>query len=153
MPNQMQLLIDELGEQLGLPGLKLDDTNSAVISTIDDLDIGFTYAENGATLTLYSQHGTIPHERRDELYATLLKANFGWEQNRGATLSVTERDQVVLQRSLRADLADANSLVRDFTRFYEWASLAATAIRNPASPDSSEPTEAESQHIDPSMFA
>ncbi len=149
---RVHLLIEELGNELGLPGMKLDDEGVCVINTADGLDVVLNYVDDDDMLIVYSLLGSIPDDRQEEMCATILKANFGWPQTRGSTLSVSRKGrQVVLQTYARCDLLDLPTTVAMLEHFFQRASYWAEAIAQPAS-DSEATALPNDEPSDPSMF-
>ena len=127
----IDLLIDELGKELELPGLRLSDEGACVIGTENSLEIVLNYVEDDDLLVTYASLGRIPDEKREMVYEALLKGNFGFQNARGTTFGTTARGrQVVLQSYTRVEPLDVTSLTATLDHFSHWASLWAEIIQD-----------------------
>lgn len=87
--NEAAALTAELGRQLGVEGLALDEQGSASLQ-IDDVVLNLEADDDGRTLVLHAVVGTPPRrgETPTELSETLLRANFYHMGTGGATLGM-----------------------------------------------------------------
>jgi len=147
----IDLLIDELGKELELSGLRLGEEQTCSIATGNGLEIVLNYLEDDDLLVTYASLGSIPDAKREAVYEALLKGNFGWETARGTTLSTTGRGrEAVLQAYHPVASLDADALSATLDHFSRWASLWAEIIRDIDTNDA--PGSAADLPPDPSMF-
>jgi len=120
----IDLLIAELATELGLPGMRLDESGSVAIATENGLKIVLNYVDEDDLLILYTDLGRIPDSRREEFYAALLKGNFGWQTTRGTTLSTMPGGRrAVLQSQVPRAQLNLPTLSACLDHFFQWASL------------------------------
>jgi len=127
----IDLLIAELGTELGLPGMRLDEGGCCTITTENGLEIVLNYVDEDELLILYTDLGRIPESRREELYTALLKGNFGWQTARGTTLSTTPGGRrAVLQSQVPRAQLNLPTLSACLDHFFQWASLWQEILRD-----------------------
>lgn len=125
----IDLLIAELAAELGLPGMRLDESGCVVISAENGLEIVLNYMDEDELLILYTDLGRIPESRREDLYAALLKGNFGWQTAHGTTLSTTPGGRrAVLQSQVPRAQLNLPALSAGLDHFFQWASLWQTML-------------------------
>lgn len=149
--DRIPLLIEELGSELNLPGMRLDDAGVCVISTENSLEIVLNDSDEDEDQLVISAHlGSIPEDRREVVYAELLKANFGHMQTRGTTLSVAGRQRhVFLQKEVRGDELDLAKALTTLEEFFQRAAFCAEGLQGllESSPQLAD------QPLQPTMFA
>lgn len=124
MANDLAKLVDDLGGQMGLDGLTLDEQGSASLE-IDSVVLNVDADDDGRTLVLHAWVGDAPRrdETSPEFYETLLRANFFNLGTGGATLGMDrELGYVALvQRVAVAEksAADLLAVVEQFVNFAE----------------------------------
>lgn len=97
--NALSIMIQELGEHLGLPGLELDETAACYLA-FDDLLLCLQIDDKHEKMMSYAPVADLPEADREELLLSLLKANLFWAETAGATLAVSQAtNKVVLQQS------------------------------------------------------
>lgn len=124
MANELAKLVDDLGRQMGLDGLSLDENGSASLE-IDSVVLNLDSDDDGRTLVLHAWVGDAPlrDQTPDEFYETLLRANFFHLGTGGATLGM-DREQgyvALVQRVAVAgqSAADLLGVVEQFVNFAE----------------------------------
>ena len=90
-------LIHELGSQIGLPDLELDEDGACYL-TFDDVLLCLQADEDFSHLTVYAPIVDLPAEGRETVLLELLGANFFWKGSAGATFAYsTGAEKVILQ--------------------------------------------------------
>lgn len=93
----MHHLIEELGQELGLPDMEMDDQDFVCIFTDDGVVLNLDYHEDEDVLVLYTTVGEIPNDnKRLQLYEEMLRGNFAWESTAGATLCIDPSAKLAL---------------------------------------------------------
>ena len=147
---RVQLLVAELGKELGLPGMKLDDEQVCLIGTDRGLDVVLNYVDDDDMLIVYCDLGPVPSGSEERLYPELLKANFGWLQTRGTTLSVSGR-RVILQTYVACDGLELDPALVLLENFFQRAAQLTDAIRDElVDVQGDEPQD--DNRVDPGMF-
>ena len=135
---QADLLVSALGQQLGLPELKLDEEATAIVVVGSQTIVMIGY---------HAQRGTIELAAcLDEVALTgpalrdALAANFAWVGSEGATFAIDPRaDALVLQRRCTAAQSADGGLFTAFEALVESAEtwtkrLASSTADRPAEP-------------------
>ena len=86
---QVNRLIAEMGEEIDLPDLALDDDGYVCIVNENGVVVNIDHFEAQDLLVMYTTIGEIVEERRFEVYDEMLKANFLWRDTMGMTLAVS----------------------------------------------------------------
>ena len=126
-----QTLIEELGQQLGLGPLRLDDQGFCALRFDDTLLINIQYWADGEQLVLFADLG--PPAGGVKLYPVLLKANLFWRTTLGATLSLSEDDPphviIALQQACQSlDAGQLSTLLERFVNTVEdWTEVVKNA--------------------------
>lgn len=95
--NALSIMIQELGEHLGLSGLELDET-AACYLRFDDLLVCLEVDTAQEKLMIYAPVAELPETDREDLLLALLKANLFWGETDGATLAVSlATNKIILQ--------------------------------------------------------
>lgn len=89
MATDLDRLMADFGQSLGIPELALDESGGAALQ-IDDVVLNLEADDDGRTLVVFADVGAPPRrgEASDEFYETLLKANFLHLGMGGATLGM-----------------------------------------------------------------
>jgi hypothetical protein len=119
----LESLLTDLGAEVGLPDLALDEHDYCCL-VLDDLAINLE--TDGEELFLYANLGPLPGDEaaRTELLAELLDANYFWQGTGGGVLAASREEGFVLflMRS-RVDALDVTGLRNMLENF---ANVAAT---------------------------
>lgn len=98
--NALSIMIQELGEHLGLSGLELDET-AACYLRFDDLLLCLEVDTAQEKMMIYAPVAELPETDREDLLLSLLKANLFWGETDGATLAVSlATNKIILQGAL-----------------------------------------------------
>jgi len=110
-------LIEELGQQLGLGPLRLDEQGFCALRFDDKLLVNIQYWADGEQLVLFADLG--PPASGVDLYPVLLKANLFWRTTLGATLSLSEDNppHVIIALQQAWQTLDAGQLSTLLERF------------------------------------
>ena len=117
----LRSLIADLGAQMGLGDLALDDHGSLALSFDDSLVVNLQAVADGDLLLLYADLG--PPAAGERIYPALLRGNLFWRATLGATLSLTgdEPPHVVLAQETRWRGQDLGAMVAFLERFLHTA--------------------------------
>ncbi len=109
----LNALLNDLGLQLGLAGLGLDEDDrcSFAVSPVQAVDLFLD--EERKSVLLATIAGPLPEAGRGQILTDIMQANHAWRGTEGATLAVGPEDDVLLHREL--PLEEALGL----ERFYE----------------------------------
>jgi hypothetical protein len=96
----LSILIQELGEYIGLPGLELDETQACYLR-FDDLLLCLEIDDSQEKMMICAPVAELPETDREDLLLSRLKANLFWAETGGATLAISmATNKVILQESL-----------------------------------------------------
>jgi len=131
------MAVTEAGRELGIEGLDLGEARACDVDCGNGLMLELLADQDAGRLLLSATLGALPQDRREELIALLLDANFFWHGTGGATAALAADDGIVLQRSLPADTSlDGETLAAILELFLTAAAqireVAAADIPNPA---------------------
>ena len=117
----LRSLIADLGAQMGLGDLALDDHGSLALSFDDSLVVNLQAVADDDLLLLYADLG--PPGAGERIYPALLRGNLFWRATLGATLSLTgdEPPHVVLAQETRWRGQDLGEMVAFLERFLHTA--------------------------------
>lgn len=112
-------VLQELGRQMGLDGVKLDD--NGVCRLIFDgkivVDIEAPAAEKG-TVYMYAAVCPLPAEGKEALYGTLLEANLFGRGTGGAAFAIdTEMAEVLLYQSFDMEKVEVQEFKESLQHF------------------------------------
>jgi hypothetical protein len=125
-------LVEDLGRELGIAGLALDDDGVATLR-IDEIVVSL--AVDGDGLTLFAPLTEVAVADRSSLSRALM-ANFLWTETDGATLALEPHSrQLVLQRHLPLDRLDYPVFVVTLERFTALAEHWAAVLRQELADD------------------
>ena len=131
MDNLFEKLLKDFGENVGIPGLALDDSGCCCLS-FDDLLVNVEYNDQTRQFFLSAHIGDLPAEGREALYERLLSANYFFRDTQGATLAIDKpSNRVLLVFQAPASALDAtifSNTVRNFIQTTEqWRDRVARA--------------------------
>jgi hypothetical protein len=113
---RIQDLLTELGKQMNLPGLKLDENRVCRLIFDKVLVVDIEASEDGRTIYIYGKAGEVPPEGKEEFMGTLLEANLFGKGTGGAMFAVDHHRQSVY---LCRILATETTQYQDFTNILE----------------------------------
>ncbi len=94
----VQKMFDEVTGRTGIPRIDLSEADSAALPFGDGMLLHVQYRKEIPEVVFTVPLGTVPQEKRAQVFERLLEANFYWIGTRGATLSYhADIEQVVLQ--------------------------------------------------------
>lgn len=117
-------VLRELGNQMGLPNLKLDENKVCRLIFDKKFTIDIEASEDLKTVHIYSALCTIPPSNKEPLYEALLEANLFGRGTGGAAFGVDlEMGEVLLSSSLqdmdRVDYQDFVNVLESFVNHVE----------------------------------
>jgi hypothetical protein len=117
----LRSLMTDLGAQMGLSDLALDDQGSVALRFDDSLVVNLQAVADGDLLLFYADLG--PPAAGEQIYPALLRGNLFWRATLGATLSLTgdEPPNVVLAQETRWRGQDLGGMVAFLERFLHTA--------------------------------
>ena len=108
----------ELGKQMGLDGLKLDENRVCRLVFDKQYAVDIEASEDEKIVHIYSKVTTAPPEHRDEFYALLLEANLFGKGTGGAMFALDQsQNDVYLCRALSMDSTDYQEFVNVLESF------------------------------------
>ena len=97
----------ELGQQLGLPELKLDDDGCCRLSFDESIQIDFEYDDAQAQLYAFSSLAPLPVQNKARIYEDLLRDNLFGRKTAGASFAINAVDgDIVLFHSCQIGKTD-----------------------------------------------
>ncbi len=117
-------LIGDLGKDIGIPDLALDEDGFVCIINEDGVVVNIDHFDDQDSLVIYTTIGEIVEDRRLEIYDEMLKANFMWKDTLGATLCVSpDGKHALLMASFTVGDLDLPQLLNMYKYIYEmtWA--------------------------------
>jgi hypothetical protein len=105
--DQMQLLLKELGNTVGVPELEFD-TNGYCVVYLDEIPINMELGEEDESLFFYTHVGEVPGDGKPEFYEMLLDANWFYKGTAGGTLGI-DKDSSVVSIIYRASTAELDT--------------------------------------------
>lgn len=107
----IQALFAELGQQLGMAELALDDNNHCILNIDEGSDIHLEYLESEDLLLMVTALPPALEKHQAKIFETLLKGNYLWQDSYGATLAIhPETDAIILEHKMRTDAIEPGSL-------------------------------------------
>lgn len=91
----LQALLGQLGQQIGLPGLALDDDDYCLLRVDAQLDVGLEFIDDQQALVLCARCGALTDHNRQRVLAEMADANFYWVGSGGGTLATNSREGAV----------------------------------------------------------
>ena len=104
---QIQLILKEFGEAIGLEGLALDETGYCCLTFDDNIFVSIESDEKENRLLMYSFLGAPKGENVAKVYGEILDGNFFWRHTQGATLSRDPNSEGIVLMD-RIELRDMN---------------------------------------------
>ncbi|WP_323000201.1 type III secretion system chaperone [Castellaniella sp.] len=94
----IQILLQRIGQQVGIPDLGLDDDDTCQIRIDSTRDIALEFLPSSEQLILTAYCGQLPARQRTAILEQISDANFHWVGTGGGTLSTqSESGAVYLQ--------------------------------------------------------
>lgn len=119
---QLNAVLKEFGEQVGLHGLSTSEEGVCTLTIDDELLLNLFANPQTESLVVWMLLGEVPNENREHFLARLLRANLFWHETLGGTLSLLpEPDTVMLARTTPLASLDADGLRATITDFVEFA--------------------------------
>ena len=87
---QANYLLGRLGAQHGIAEVGLDEGDFCCLALDDGIVLNLEYFASDDVLVVSSLLGELAHKPREQLFATLLKANFFWRETGGGTLALDD---------------------------------------------------------------
>ena len=107
----IQALFAELGQQLGMAELALDENNHCILNIDDGNDIHLEYLESEDLLLMVSALPPVEEKHQAVIYGTMLQGNYLWQDTYGATLAIhPETDAIIIEHKMRIDTIEPGSL-------------------------------------------
>ncbi|MCC9620337.1 type III secretion system chaperone [Thalassospira sp. MA62] len=101
----------ELGQQLGMAELALDENHHCVLNIDDGEDIHLEYIEDEDLLLMVSALPAASEKHQAKIYDTLLKGNFLWQETYGATIAVHPKtNAIIFEHKMRVEGIEQGSL-------------------------------------------
>jgi len=111
-------ILAELGGQIGLEGLKLDENGVCRLVFDDVLVVDIESSDNGELVNLHAQVCEIPSEGREELYKLALEESLFGLGTGGASFGLdSQRGELLLWRSVATDKIDYQDFVNIMESF------------------------------------
>ena len=115
-------VIGELGANVGIPGMHLDDRGACAMIFDKVIIVNIAHRAEDDQAVLYCQLGHPSDVNREALLSHLLEANFFWNQTQNSTLSLERSTgQVVLMNRLPAPALDLPQLLSVLEAFVNTA--------------------------------
>lgn len=120
---KIESVLTELGNQMGLPNLKLDDNKVCRLVFDKKFTIDIEASEDLKTVHIYSALCIIPPRDKENLYESLLEANLFGRGTGGAAFGVDlEMGEILLSRTIemeRTDYQDFVNILESFVNHVE----------------------------------
>lgn len=111
-------ILKELGNQMGLPNLKLDDNKVCRLIFDKKYTVDIEASEDEKIVHVYSAMCIIPPEDREPMYEALLEANLFGRGTGGAAFGVDkEMGEILLSQTLVLDKTDYQDFVNVLESF------------------------------------
>lgn len=120
---KIEEILKELGNQMGLPNLKLDDNKVCRLIFDKKFTVDIEASEDLKTVHLYSALCIIPPRDKENLFESLLEANLFGRGTGGASFGVDlEMGEILLSRTLvmeKTDYQDFVNILESFVNYVE----------------------------------
>lgn len=142
-------VLSELGGQIGLEGLKLDENGVCRLVFDDVLVVDIESSDDGQVVNLHAQVCEIPAEGREELYKVALEESLFGLGTGGASFGLdSQRGELLLWRSLAMDKLDYQDFVNILESFVNHLELWMQKVeRSDFSSDSNSGGEGDSEDV------
>ncbi|CAH0535973.1 type III secretion system chaperone [Vibrio marisflavi] len=128
--NDIDLLMNGFGGELGIDNLQMDADNCCCLS-FDNTVLNMEFDEEQNRLLLYSNVGDIPEHEQAEFYQMLLDANLFWKGTGGGTLSIDKKaESVILISACNTNHLSLESFKSSIASFLDAAETWTNAIGN-----------------------
>jgi hypothetical protein len=140
----LKTLVSEIGNQVGLEKLSLDEEGFSSLRFDDRFVINLQAVPDDEALMLYTDLGAPASG--DQIYADLLRANLFWRSTMGATLSLSDdaTPHVILAREFswrHYDFGQVISVLETFVNTAEdWSELVQSKSSADERPPQAEPS-------------
>jgi hypothetical protein len=91
----LQTLLQRIGQTVGIPDLSLDDDNYCLLRLDGTLDIAVEFVEDAELVVLTARCGALGEQNRQAILQQIADANFYWTGAGGGTLSTNSREGMV----------------------------------------------------------
>ncbi len=114
----LQDMIAELGREMGIPGLALDENGLCRLVFDTKLVVDLEASSDGKVMHVYSVVCGIPPENREAFYDSLLAANLFGQETGGAAFARDETaDEILLCTRVNPDKTDFRDFVNQLEDF------------------------------------
>lgn len=111
-------MIAELGKEMGIPGLALDDNGLCRLVFDTKLVVDMEAASDGKTLHIYSVVCGVPHDQREAFFSSLLSANLFGQETGDAAFAIDETAaEVLLCAQVKAERTDFREFANQLEAF------------------------------------
>lgn len=115
-----QIFLAELSQQIGLENLAFNEDSVCCLEVADRFAVQIEWEQTSDSLVFLSRVAEPPASGREELYRTLLQANFLFHETTGETLCLDpETGDVMLCRVFPLATTSTASLLTEFTYFLQ----------------------------------
>lgn len=115
---KIESLLTELGNQMGLPNLKLDENKVCRLIFDKKFTVDIEASEDLKIVHIYSALCTIPPRDKENLYESLLEANLFGRGTGGASFGVDiEMGEILLSRTIEMEKVDYQDFVNVLESF------------------------------------
>lgn len=115
---KIEAILLELGNQMGLPNLKLDNNKVCRLIFDKKFTVDIEASEDLKIVHLYSALCTIPPRDKENLYEALLEANLFGRGTGGASFGVDiEMGEILLSKTLEMEKTDYQDFVNVLESF------------------------------------
>jgi len=115
---KIESILTELGNQMGLPNLKLDNNKVCRLIFDKKFTVDIEASEDLKIVHLYSALCTIPPSDKETLYESLLEANLFGRGTGGSTFGVDiEMGEILLSRTIVMEKVDYQDFVNILETF------------------------------------
>jgi hypothetical protein len=133
----LQTLLQRLGQTVGIPDLSLDDEDYCLLRLDGTLDIAVEYVEDAELVVFTTRCGKLGEQNREAVLQQITDANFYWTGAGGGTLSTNSREGMVYlhyrESTAHLDQARLENLLQALVMNAErWSARLAAASSAPA---------------------
>ncbi|MDT4835592.1 type III secretion system chaperone [Achromobacter agilis] len=129
----LQTLLQRIGQMVGIPDLALDDDGHCQLRLDGKLDIAIEFVEDGEQAVFTARCGAFGDHNRARVLQQIADANFYWTGSGGGTLSTNSREGMVYlqfrEPTTQMDQARLEKLLQALVMNAErWAGRLADAV-------------------------